>query len=102
MQTFRLIGQLSSGVERRARAVAHVDHAAREGAQEGRRDELHREAVGLTPKLGVGPLADLAVLSQDVFTVEEGRLPETTSLLTVIGGRVVYDAPLTSTERSPR
>lgn len=52
--------------------------------------------------LAPGMLADLAVLSQDVFTVEEGRLPETASVLTVIGGRVVYDAPMTSTERSPR
>jgi predicted amidohydrolase YtcJ len=52
--------------------------------------------------LAPGMLADLAVLSQDVFTVEEGRLPETTSVLTVIGGRVVYDAPMTPPERSPR
>jgi predicted amidohydrolase YtcJ len=52
--------------------------------------------------LAPGMLADLAVLSQDVFTVEEGRLPETTSVLTVIGGRVVYDAPVTPPERSPR
>ena len=52
--------------------------------------------------LAPGMLADLAVLSQDVFTVEEGRLPETASLLTVIGGRVVYDASMTSTERNPR
>jgi predicted amidohydrolase YtcJ len=52
--------------------------------------------------LAPGMLADLAVLSQDMFTVEEGRLPETASVLTVIGGRVVYDAPTTSTERSPR
>ena len=52
--------------------------------------------------LAPGMLADLAVLSQDVFTVEEGRLPETASVLTVIGGRVVYDAPMTSSERSPR
>jgi predicted amidohydrolase YtcJ len=52
--------------------------------------------------LAPGMRADLAVLSQDLFTVEEGRLPETTSVLTVIGGRVVYDAPVTPPERSPR
>jgi predicted amidohydrolase YtcJ len=52
--------------------------------------------------LAPGMLADLAVLSQDIFTVEEGRLPETSSVLTVIGGRVVYDAPVTPPERSPR
>ena len=52
--------------------------------------------------LAPGMLADLAVLSQDVFAVEEGRLPETTSVLTIIGGRVVYDAPVTPPERSTR
>jgi predicted amidohydrolase YtcJ len=52
--------------------------------------------------LAPGMLADLAVLSQDIFTVEEGRLPETSSALTIIGGRVVYDAPVTPPERSPR
>ena len=50
--------------------------------------------------LAPGMLADLAVLSQDIFTVEPGRLPETASVLTVIGGRVVYDATMTSRERS--
>ena len=39
--------------------------------------------------LAPGMLADLAVLSQDIFKVEEGRLPETSSVLTIIGGRVV-------------
>ena len=37
-------------------------------------------------------LADLAVLSQDVFTVPATALPATRSVLTLIGGRVVYDA----------
>jgi hypothetical protein len=50
--------------------------------------------------LAPGRLADLAVLSQDVFTVEPGRLPDTSSVLTIIGGRVVYDATTTSRERS--
>ena len=39
-----------------------------------------------------GMLADLAVLSQDVFTVALGKLPETTSVLTLVGGKVAYDA----------
>lgn len=39
-----------------------------------------------------GMLADLAVLSQDVFTVPLQQLPSITSLLTVIGGKIVYDA----------
>jgi len=39
-----------------------------------------------------GKLADLAVLSQDIFTVPLPKLPETKSLLTLVGGRIVYDA----------
>ena len=39
-----------------------------------------------------GKLADLAVLSQDVFTVPLEELPKTTSMLTLIGGRVVWEA----------
>ncbi|HEV7330261.1 MAG TPA: amidohydrolase [Flavisolibacter sp.] len=42
--------------------------------------------------LKAGMLADLAVLSQDIFTVPLQQLPGTTSVLTVIGGQVVYDA----------
>lgn len=39
-----------------------------------------------------GKLADLAVLSQDIFTVPVHALPKTESILTVVGGKVVYDA----------
>lgn len=39
-----------------------------------------------------GKLADLAVLSQDIFTVPAPDLPKTTSLLTLVGGKVAYDA----------
>lgn len=39
-----------------------------------------------------GKLADLAVLSQDIFTVPLQNLPTTTSILTMVGGRIVYDA----------
>jgi predicted amidohydrolase YtcJ len=52
--------------------------------------------------LAPGLLADLAVVSQDIFTVEAGRLPETAAVLTVIGGRVVYDAATAPPERSTR
>lgn len=40
----------------------------------------------LTP----GMLADLAVLSQDIFTVSAEELPHTVSMLTMVGGRIVY------------
>ena len=39
-----------------------------------------------------GKLADLAVLSQDIFTVPPPNLPRTESVLTLMGGRAVYDA----------
>ncbi len=39
-----------------------------------------------------GKLADLAVLSQDIFTVDASDLPKTESLLTMVGGKIVYDA----------
>lgn len=42
--------------------------------------------------LAPGMLADLAVLSQDVFAVPTEALPGTTSVLTLVGGRVAYDA----------
>jgi imidazolonepropionase-like amidohydrolase len=42
--------------------------------------------------LAPGMLADLAVLSHDIFTVPPAALPGTTSVLTLVGGRVVFDA----------
>jgi predicted amidohydrolase YtcJ len=41
-----------------------------------------------------GMLADLAVLSQDIFTVPPDHLPGTVSLMTMVGGRIVYDTGL--------
>jgi predicted amidohydrolase YtcJ len=42
--------------------------------------------------LEVGKLADFAVLDQDFFSVPLERIGRTTSLLTVVGGRVVWAA----------
>jgi predicted amidohydrolase YtcJ len=39
-----------------------------------------------------GKLADLAVLSQDIFSVPTAELPKTQSVLTLVGGKAVYDA----------
>lgn len=39
-----------------------------------------------------GKLADIAVLSQDIFTVPTKQLPDTLSVLTLVGGRIIYDA----------
>ncbi len=42
--------------------------------------------------LAPGMLADLAVLSQDIFTVPAQALPATTSVLTIVGGQIVHDS----------
>ena len=42
-------------------------------------------------RIAPGQLADIAVLSQDIFTVLLSSLPETTSVLTIIDGRVVWE-----------
>jgi predicted amidohydrolase YtcJ len=42
--------------------------------------------------LAPGKLADLAVLSQDIFTVPVDDLPKTVSVMTMVGGKVIYDA----------
>jgi predicted amidohydrolase YtcJ len=39
-----------------------------------------------------GKLADLAVLSRDIFTVAPSELPGTESVLTLVGGKIVHDA----------
>ena len=39
-----------------------------------------------------GKLADLVVLSQDIFTVPLPELPKTQSVLTIVSGKVAYDA----------
>ena len=47
--------------------------------------------------LEAGKLADLAVLSQDIFTVPPPELPKTKSVLTIVGGKVAYDAQILKT-----
>jgi predicted amidohydrolase YtcJ len=39
-----------------------------------------------------GKLADLVVVSQDIFSVPVPELPKTSSVLTIVSGKVVYDA----------
>jgi predicted amidohydrolase YtcJ len=39
-----------------------------------------------------GKWADLAVLSQDIFRVPPDEMPKTESVLTMVGGKIVYDA----------
>jgi predicted amidohydrolase YtcJ len=49
-----------------------------------------------------GKFADLAVLSQDIFSVPPPELPKTDSVLTMVGGRIVYDAKALSTSAPSR
>jgi predicted amidohydrolase YtcJ len=35
-------------------------------------------------------LADMALLSQDIFKVTRPELPKTVSVLTIVGGRVIH------------
>ena len=44
-------------------------------------------------RLTPGMLADLAVLSEDYFSVPLARIGQIRSLLTMVGGRIVYAAP---------
>jgi predicted amidohydrolase YtcJ len=39
-----------------------------------------------------GKLADIAVLSQDIFSVPAPELPKTESIMTIVGGKIVYEA----------
>jgi hypothetical protein len=41
--------------------------------------------------IAVGKLADVAVLSQDIFTVPPQELPKTQAVLTLVGGKIVVD-----------
>ncbi|MCU1348678.1 MAG: nfdA 1 [Acidobacteria bacterium] len=47
----------------------------------------------LTP----GKLADLAILSQDIFRASSSQLPETRSVLTIVGGKIAFDAGVVQT-----
>jgi len=47
--------------------------------------------------LAAGKLADLAILSQDIFRASSSQLPETRSLLTIVGGKVAFDAGVVQT-----
>ena len=49
--------------------------------------------------LEAGKLADLAVLSQDPFTADPGSIARTRVTLTMVGGRIVFQAP--AAPRSP-
>ena len=43
-------------------------------------------------RLKAGMLADMALLSQDIFKVPQSDLPHTVSVLTIVNGRMVHVA----------
>jgi Amidohydrolase family len=59
-------------------------------------------ADGEKSTLTQGLLADLAVLSQDIFTVPVPALPATHSVLTLLGARAVHDEGLMAARRPAR
>jgi predicted amidohydrolase YtcJ len=50
--------------------------------------------------LEAGKFADLAVLSADPLTVDERSIADIRSLMTMVGGRVVHEAPASDVERT--
>lgn len=53
-------------------------------------------AEGDRGSLEPGKLADLAVLSQDIFEAQPQDLPKTESVMTIVAGSIIYDAYLIS------
>jgi len=49
--------------------------------------------------IAAGKLADLAVLSQDIFRVPVDALPGTKSILTIVDGRIAYDGGVIKTRK---
>jgi predicted amidohydrolase YtcJ len=66
------------------------EQAVRAYTQGGAYAELAEATKGT---LRPGMLADLAVLSHDVFSVPDAQLPAIRSVLTVLNGKIVYQAP---------
>lgn len=48
-----------------------------------------------------GKLADLTILSQDIFRVPADKLPDTVSVMTIVDGKVAYDAGTLKREGFP-
>jgi len=61
--------------------------------------EFHEKDKG---QLAPGMLADLAVLSADLFTIPAQQLPGVKSELTMIGGKIVYQSGAGSPSTSLR
>jgi predicted amidohydrolase YtcJ len=83
--------QPSEGLTREQAVIAHTRGSAYAEFAEADKGSLEP-----------GKLADLAVLSQDIFTVPLAELPATRALLTIVDGKVVYDAKMLTATRPPQ
>jgi len=94
---------MEAGVLSRESGASQSDGVSSEGSSEGITREQAVIAYTLTSAyaefqekekgtLEPGKLADIAVLSHDIFTVPIPELPKTMSVLTLVGGKVVYKA----------
>jgi predicted amidohydrolase YtcJ len=71
----------SEALSREQAVIAYTEGSAYAEGEEDRKG-----------RLAPGQLADLAVLSQDLFTVPFGQIPGTVSVLTMVDGHIVWDA----------
>ncbi len=53
-------------------------------------------------RIAPGMLADIVVLSDDLFTIPPARIKETRVVMTIVGGKVVYDAESVGSMISPK
>jgi hypothetical protein len=56
--------------------------------------------TGKKGRIEVGPLADLAVLSDDYFAVPDHEITDITSVLALLGGKPVHTIPATVAYRA--
>ncbi len=71
-------------------ALTGVRHTAAAAAEAAGQEDLDRATEA---KLTVGKLADLAVLSDNYLTVSESDIRGLSSVLTLLGGEIVYSDP---------
>jgi len=68
-----------------------VDDAIRMFTIEGARQDRMEDIKG---SIEAGKLADFCVLDEDILTVEPHRIKDIRTLITIVGGEIVYDAGL--------
>ena len=86
----QLPGPERAALDRRVRACDRVTMQATE--HKVRLKDLVRQLMPLTPLTGDLGLADLAVLSKDYLAVPVSEVGDIESVLTMLGGKIVYAA----------